>query len=651
MRLRAIICTVLLLLVSGMVLLPALPAQAEDNPAYVPIRIAFTHDLHSYFLPHPVVDSKGAVQIAGGYAPLAATIDASKQDAPGAFLLLDAGDFAMGTLFQTLYRSHALELRLMGRMGYEFSTFGNHEFDTDSEGAAEMLNAARASGDPLPQILSSNIGFKPGQENTSGFKESMANFPVQDYAVVEKNGLKIGIFGIIGKDAAQVTVLGKDLEFKDAILEASRVVSVLRDKEKADVIICLSHSGTRSAPAKSEDLLLAQAVPDIDVIISGHTHTVLEEPIKSGKTIIGSCGSYGSYLGVMDINYTPGQGARLANYQLVKINNEIAGKPDISQLIEKDQVLVDQEFLSRYGYVSGQEIAESDFNLETLEDIYAKPRETALGDLIADSYRYAVEKAEGPGYQYLNVAVQAQGEIRDSITAGPVRINDVFRVLSLGLGPDDTVGYPLVGIYLTGAEIKNCLEIEATVAPLKGNNDYRMQVSGVLFKYNPNRLPFNRVYDVLISTPEGGYNEMKDDQLYRVCASYYSASMLGKMGDQTYGLVAVTPKNSRGEALASIDDAVIDADYVQAGVQELKQWPALAAYLQSMPDTDQDGIPNLQARYRQAAGRYAALPSWNLINLLEEPNKITLGLLGIMVVLAVTLVSLGRWMRWRKGRK
>lgn len=233
----------------ALLLLPGQAAWAADNNAAIPLKIMFTHDLHSYFLSHPAQSDDGAVDMVGGYDRLATAIGEQRRLNPEGSLLLDAGDFSMGTLFQTQFRSHALEIRLMGRMGYDCSTFGNHEFDADSQGVAEMLQAARTSGEALPQILCSNIGFKPGQENASGLREAMGSFPVKDYTVIEKQGLRIGIFGLLGRDAAHVTVLGQDLDFKDPIEEGRRVVALLKEQEKADIIICISHSGTRPEAA------------------------------------------------------------------------------------------------------------------------------------------------------------------------------------------------------------------------------------------------------------------------------------------------------------------------------------------------------------------------------------------------------------------
>ena len=138
-----------LLLAILLVLGLALPALA-DAPT-IPATILFTHDMHSHLLPS--TDETGAEY--GGYSRLKTAIDAQKAVHPAA-ILVDGGDFSMGSLFQTAYADSALELRVMGTMGYDATTFGNHEYDFRPAGLASMLNAAVDSGDPLPAIVEAN---------------------------------------------------------------------------------------------------------------------------------------------------------------------------------------------------------------------------------------------------------------------------------------------------------------------------------------------------------------------------------------------------------------------------------------------------------------------------------------------------------------
>ena len=125
------------------------------------ITILYTHDMHSSFLPKQGEDGRSR----GGYARLKTLIDGQRQEHPNA-LVLDGGDFSMGSLFQTAYSTSALELRAMGQMGYDATTFGNHEFDYRASGLAEMPYAAVDSGDPLPALLDANYLPPQGDDKT-----------------------------------------------------------------------------------------------------------------------------------------------------------------------------------------------------------------------------------------------------------------------------------------------------------------------------------------------------------------------------------------------------------------------------------------------------------------------------------------------------
>lgn len=166
-----IICMLLTVILLQFSVSPKVFAAASGKT----VTILFTHDLHDNELPFYVAENGNNVQV-GGYARLKSAIDAQKQIDPNA-LLLDAGDYSMGSLFQTIYSTDSPELRLLGQMGYDATTFGNHEFDFKADGLAQSLNSAKSSGDKLPQIVASNLSFptdKSGSLSTqlSGLKKS-----------------------------------------------------------------------------------------------------------------------------------------------------------------------------------------------------------------------------------------------------------------------------------------------------------------------------------------------------------------------------------------------------------------------------------------------------------------------------------------------
>jgi 5'-nucleotidase/UDP-sugar diphosphatase len=609
--------------------------------------ILFTHDLHSYFLPRQVATPDGPPVERGGYAKLLSLIRENRE--PDRTLLVDAGDFSMGTLFHTTFMTEAAEIRLMTAMGYDVMTLGNHDFDFHPDGLAKMLRSARATEKKLPVIVASNVVFGPGGKGDGNLKEVFREYPVVPYTIIERRGIRIGLFGILGKDAQIDAPFAKPVTFGDPIETSKKMVDLLKNKEKADVIVCLSHTGTSQVKKKSEDETLARAVPGIDVIVSGHTHTILSKPIVIGKTLIVSSGSYGAHLGRLAVDYEKGIGVTLAGYELKPVTKEIPDDPDLAREITVYGKDVDKGYLAAYGSRVDQVVAESGFDMETLAAAHAHPGETGIGDMITDAFRYSVEKAEGSRYEHIDIALQPLGNIRDSFLKGPITVADIFRTLSLGLGTDGKPGYPLVAYYITGKELKDLLEVETTVGNMK--RDAHLQFSGVNFSFNPHRISFDRVTSIQVSNPKGVYEPVVPEKLYRICMNYYTAQMVDFVRDASYGLLSITPRDREGRPVADMKQGIIDADLAAPGVQEIKEWVALATYMKSFPDVDGNGIPDIPSRYRQPEGRFSPSPSWNPIRLIAGGNGITYGAIGIGVLLHILgIVLIGFFFRLIRRR-
>ncbi len=609
--------------------------------------ILFTHDLHSYFLPHRVAAPDGPPLERGGYAKLLSLIRENRE--ADRTLLVDAGDFSMGTLFHTTFMTEAAELRLMAAMGYDVITLGNHDFDFRPDGLAKMLRKARSTEKKLPIIVASNVVFSPEGKGDRNLKEAFREYPIVPYTVIERRGVRIGLFGILGKDAQIDTPFAKPATFGDPVEASKKMVNLLKNKEKADVIVCLSHTGTSPGEKHSEDEKLARAVPEIDVIVSGHTHTILSKPIVIGKTLIVSAGSYGAYLGRVVVDYEKGVGVTLAGYELKPVTREIPDDPDLARQIAGYRKDVDKGYLAAYGSRVDQVVAESAFDMETLGYAYARPGETGIGDMITDAFRFAVEKAEGSRYEHIAIAIEPLGLIRDSFLKGSISVADIFRTLSLGLGDDGNPGYPLVAYHITGKELKDLLEVETTVGNMK--RDAHLQFSGVNFSFNPHRIPFDRVTSIRIRNPKGVYEPVDPEKLYRICMNYYTAQMVNFVRDASYGLLSITPKDREGRPVADTKQGIIDADAIAPGVQEIKEWVALATYMKSFPDENGNGIPDIPTRYRQPEGRFFPSPSWNPIRLITGGNGITYGAIGIGVLLHIVgIVLIGFFLRLIRRR-
>jgi 2',3'-cyclic-nucleotide 2'-phosphodiesterase (5'-nucleotidase family) len=610
--------------------------------------ILFTHDLHSYLLPHRILTEEGNQLQQGGYAKLAYLIKEQRLLHQNKTLLVDAGDFSMGTLFHTSFLQQASELRLMGEMDYDAVTFGNHDYDFHPDGLAGMLQTARSKSKHLPALTASNIVFSRNDPGDATLKQAFQSYPVTQYLIIKKNGIRIGLFGIVGKDAGHDAPFAKPLTFADPVLTSKHIVDILKNREKVDIVICLSHSGTLPVKEYSEDEKLAREVPQIDVIISGHTHRILPQPIVTGKTIIVSSGRYGENLGVLKILYSKGKDIRIAAYDL---QNVTAGVPDnvtIAKDIAGYKNIVNRDFLSAYRLTFDQVIAESDFNMESLASAYTNPREMGLGNMITDAYRYAIRKAEGENYEYVHFALIPLGLIRDSFRKGKITVADAFQVLSTGTGADGVAGYPLLAFYINGKELKDILEVETSVAPLK-KVDAHLQVSGAKFKFNPQRILFDRVTQVFVQDEKGDYKPLDSQKLYRVCSNLYTAGMINYVSEVSHGLIGIKPKDKNGRALPDVKQAIIYTDKNSPKAAELKEWIALVQYLRSFKDTNKNGIPDIPEKYQQPEGRLQAEPSMNPVKLIGGGNAITYGTLFIGLFLMCSFVFLV-WLVIRKSR-
>ena len=607
--------------------IPAAAAAPEQETAA--LTILFTHDTHDHFFP----DAAGR----GGYIRLASLLEEQRAAAAAdtaygkqgrAVVTLDGGDFSMGSLFQTIYASDAPELRALGAMGYEVTTLGNHEFDYRQNGLAEMLRAAVDSGDPLPAMVQANYITPADAESGRDVVQALENYPVTDYVVLEKAGwpgkggdniLRIAVFGVLGLDAHECAPMS-GMEYQPIEEAAQRVVAEIQAKEQADYIICLSHSGTEDG--RGEDYELAKAVDGIDVIISGHTHSTTPEPIRVKDTLVVSCGEYTQNLGVLTISREDG-GLAVEDYRLIPVDASIPESQEMTALAAEFQEKVNETYLAGYGLDYDQVLttAERDFTVEE------------TGNLIGDAYIQAICQEEGADSVPVDFAVAPSGVIRDVLRTGPVTTAQAFDILSLGSGADGTPGYPLVSVYLTGSDLKNAFEVDASISPLMPAAT--LYGAGMYWSWNPHRMILDKVTETAQLLPGDGEAVIQNDRLYRVVADLYSGQMLGAVEGQSMGLLTITPRDENGEPIADLESRIVK----RADGTELKAWYALAAYLE-----EQDTVAPSGSRKDAAA-------SWNPLALLANPGLPTLAALGVLVLLAVLIALTAVLIRRRKRRR
>jgi 2',3'-cyclic-nucleotide 2'-phosphodiesterase (5'-nucleotidase family) len=217
---------------------------AESTSDKQEVTILFTHDLHSHLLPAANETGEGEY---GGYARLMTLIKAQKTVDPNA-ILVDGGDFSMGSLFQTAYPTSAIELRMMGAMGYDVTTFGNHEYDYLPTGLKSMLKAAVASGNRLPALVCTN--YLPPVEGQEGYDAELwaayNDYGIKDYVILERGGVYYAIFGVFGEDA-DACAPNSGMVYEDPVTVAGETVATAVAECESrygahPIVICLSHS-------------------------------------------------------------------------------------------------------------------------------------------------------------------------------------------------------------------------------------------------------------------------------------------------------------------------------------------------------------------------------------------------------------------------
>lgn len=573
--------------------------------------ILHTNDLHSHLMgKSPEADytpTPDNDQTTGGVARLATAIGNARLDAAGApVLLLDAGDFMMGSLFEIVSTQLAAELNVMKALGYDATTIGNHELDWTPKGLAGILQAATASGPTVP-IVASNMNFSatdPGDDDLQALATAGVILP----KLVKTVGtLKVGIFGLLGEEAASVTPQKAPLTFDKIAVAAQRMVDDLRTNDQVDLVIALSHSGIYS-DGTGEDAVLAQTVPGIDVIVSGHTHDTLPQPKQVGSTLIVTAGKYGEDLGNLQLSVTkaaaPGGPATVTmdGYTLLAIDDQITGDQTTQAAVDSYISAVDIA-LGGTGLTYKLPVADTTFDLPLPQ--FA---EAPIGDLVADSYLAiagAVDPTDPPVMGF-----EANGQIRSDIQkgkTGAIWFADLFRVLPDGIGPDGNPGFPLVTYYLNAQDIFSGLQFDAASDVVA--NDFFLQVAGLSLTYDMTLPAFHRVTGVNLVTPAGVATPLDPTDTttcYKVVSTNFVAGLLGVVAQQTGGLLQVVPKAKDCATVIDPTTQFVDADPTTTTVvEELKDWQALLKYMTSpqFPDTDADGLPNIPAVYSAVQGR------------------------------------------------
>jgi 5'-nucleotidase / UDP-sugar diphosphatase len=613
----------------AMVIFRGEPAAAADGKKT--FTILHTNDLHSNLIglgpasdytPFTLNDDKTR----GGFARLATLIAKRKEarSGQGPVLVLDAGDYSMGTAFAAATRETGCELQLLSRMGCDATTFGNHDFDLGPEGTAQSIEVAAKAG-RVPAVVGANTDFTANDATLAGLQRLASDGVVRRYVVIERGGIRFGIFGLLGKEAQLYTDGAGAVKFSDSIAAAREMVKVLREMERVDVIIALSHGGMEKGKdgrfTDGEDVRLPMAVPGIDVVIGAHSHTELHEAIiVNGRTPVVQTGKYGQNLGELVIKLDGGK-LMVESYRLHPIDDTIAGDRTIADEIDKFKKTVTEVAFAARGYSIDQPLAVAPRDIpNTYTDIAAS---TLLANLCTDAFRIATKA---------DVGFTVNGAMRAGFTRGKSGVQtvyDVFAVAPLGAGVlDATAGSTLVTGYFTGQELKHLLEFFLVDNPAHPG-EFFPRASGMRFRYDPSRPQFDVVTAIEMGDLDRGYRAIdisaKDERLYSVTCPLMVGMFLVAIPKYTKGKLTLVPKSKEGQPLKSkidalddprddtpdllspagttVDQASVNTATDKGTLREIKEWQAIMDHLRALPVKSPGELPMIPVDDRAAEVR------------------------------------------------
>ena len=383
----------------------ALALSAGMASAEYTLHILHTNDMHSRIESINKYDStcnaegEAEGECFGGFARVKTAIDTKKAQLDNQnVVVLDAGDPFQGSLFYTTYKG-AAEAEFMEQMGYDAMAVGNHEFDDGPQGLADFIDKVS-----FP-VISGNLDLSA---------EASLNGKVENHVVLEVGGKKIGVVSALATDTVETSSPGPNVLFQDEIEALTQDVATL-EAEGVDIIIALTHVGL------PVDLAIAEAVPGIDVVIGGHSHTLMSNedgtpayPTMVGDAAVAQAYAYTKYLGHLTVTFDD-----------AGVVTAASGDPMLLDAsVEPNAAFVDRiaEMGAPIEEMKTRVVAEAADAIEGDRSV-CRVQECAMGSLIADAMLDRVKD------QGIEIAIQNGGGIRASIDSGEITMGEVLTVL------------------------------------------------------------------------------------------------------------------------------------------------------------------------------------------------------------------------------
>ena len=602
--------------------------ETEDGISYDDsIRILFTENLQDTMSPHRRLvktlqekedGTEEEVTVAesyGGYAYLKSAINEYRHENT---ILLDAGDFSTGSVYDTLFTDCAPDLSMLGIMGYDATMLGEREFSNGVGPLTEMLQNAYDA----PSLICSNLVFG----NDAGSAELKAAYQAWDgrqYKIFEMDAHKIGVFTLFDPACVTSTQLLGGVSLEDPIECGQKMVAALQDAG-CDYIICMYHSKGAPQEKDSHDQQLAEQVEGIDLLISGHTVSPTEDLIVVNDTLIVSCGQYGDYLGVVDLDRNTLKPTHIALQQVSPsiYSAEESAASDVNWYRNR----VQEYTLNRYGYTFDKVFAVTDFNLTDIDRNSDILSNNSVADLITDAYMEYYEPEERDEQPV--IAMVSRRDLTGSLFAGNITAEDIFNIIGRGIGTDGSPSSPLARVYMSGSDLFDLCELDCTV--FRDEPENQLYFSNLRYEYSDKRREYDRVVEVYVNAANGYYVPVTKDRLYPVVMEYQLVRRLPDLFAKSGGILECHVRDVFGREVRNIDNMVLQ----DSSGAEVKPAAAVVRYLTRMSHNG-SGQPALDKQYAQARKTKTELKKIGLIDYFRNPSPTALEYYGHILLYAV----------------
>ncbi|WP_228116141.1 bifunctional metallophosphatase/5'-nucleotidase [Fictibacillus phosphorivorans] len=436
-------------------------------------------------------------------------VRAAKPDA----LLLDAGDVFSGTLYFNEFKGQA-DLEFMNLMDYDLMTFGNHEFDLGSSPEGHQALADFVKNAEFP-FVSTNVNFSQDpllKKLYKGYSIKPKDGNVYSSVMQRINGEYVGFIGLTTEETADISS-PEGVVFENYIKEAAKEVRLLQ-LFGVNKIVAITHLGYDDNPEYDNDLELAKYVDGIDIIVGGHSHTQLDQPVvvdtnykgkKKNPTVIVQAYQYSDFLGTLDVQFDKKGKVVGQAGQLIKIADK-AADPEAAELLKKYSSKID-ELKNKPTGATAEKALENPRSNDVGPSV--RSNETPLGNLITDGM---LDKAKEYNKDVV-MAFQNGGGIRAPINQGEITYGDVLTTLPFG--------NTLATMKLTGAEIKTALEHSVSQSPKESGGF--LHVSGMKFKFDSTKAAGSRVVSMEVKNADGTYTAIDTAKEYVIATNAFTA--------------------------------------------------------------------------------------------------------------------------------